>query len=144
MTFSPLREASVILNSMAYFQLLNKTKIFTKNLSLATGNKNLNIRIDSSILSFSPTVDDLHSCLPSSKAVVQRCQTYNLIKKETLAQLFSCEFCEISKNTFFYRTRLVAASASSKILCSMYFQTIRRVVFKGLPLLGELMCYQRL
>ena len=25
----------------------------------------------------------------------------NFIKKETLAQLFSCEFCEISKNTFF-------------------------------------------
>ena len=23
------------------------------------------------------------------------------IKKETLAQVFSCEFCEISKNTFF-------------------------------------------
>ena len=25
----------------------------------------------------------------------------NVIKKETLAQVFSCEFCEISKNTFF-------------------------------------------
>ena len=34
----------------------------------------------------------------------------NFIKKETLAQVFSCEFCEISKNTFFYRTPLVAAS----------------------------------
>ena len=33
----------------------------------------------------------------------------NFIKKETLAQVFSCEFCEISKNTFFYRTPLVAA-----------------------------------
>ena len=32
------------------------------------------------------------------------------IKKETQAQVFSCEFCEISKNTFFYRTPLVAAS----------------------------------
>ena len=31
-------------------------------------------------------------------------------KKEILAQVFSCEFCEISKNTFFYRTPLVAAS----------------------------------
>ena len=27
-----------------------------------------------------------------------------LIKKETLAQVFSCEFCEISKNNFSYRT----------------------------------------
>ena len=25
----------------------------------------------------------------------------NFIKKETLAQVFSCEFCEIFKNTFF-------------------------------------------
>ena len=28
-------------------------------------------------------------------------QACNFIKKETLAQVFSCEFCEISKNTFF-------------------------------------------
>ena len=30
--------------------------------------------------------------------------------KETLAQVFSCKCCEISKKTFFYRTPLVAAS----------------------------------
>ena len=35
----------------------------------------------------------------------------NFIKKETLVQVFSCEFCEISKNTFLYRTLLVATSA---------------------------------
>ena len=29
--------------------------------------------------------------------------TFN--KNETLARMFSCEFCDISKNTFFYRTR---------------------------------------
>ena len=34
----------------------------------------------------------------------------HFIEKETLEQVFSCEFCEIFKNTFFYRTRLVAAS----------------------------------
>ena len=28
-------------------------------------------------------------------------QACNFIKKETLAQMFSCEFCEIVKNTFF-------------------------------------------
>ena len=28
----------------------------------------------------------------------------------SLAQVFSCEFCEISKNTFFHRTPLMAAS----------------------------------
>ena len=34
----------------------------------------------------------------------------NFIKKETLAQVFSSKFCEISKKTFCYRTLLVAAS----------------------------------
>ena len=32
-----------------------------------------------------------------------------LLKKETRAQVFSCEFCEISKNAFYYRTPPVAA-----------------------------------
>ena len=31
----------------------------------------------------------------------------NFIKKKTLAQVFSCEFFEISKNTFWHRTPLV-------------------------------------
>ena len=35
---------------------------------------------------------------------------YNFIKKETQAQVFSCDFCEISKNTFFNRPTLVATS----------------------------------
>ena len=33
-----------------------------------------------------------------------------LLKKETLAQLFSCQFCKISKEHPFYRTPLAAAS----------------------------------
>ena len=50
-----------------------------------------------------------------TEAVVQRCSVKkvfacNFIKKETLTQAFSCEFCEISNNTFSYRTPLVAAS----------------------------------
>ena len=36
--------------------------------------------------------------------------TCKFIKKETLTQVFSCEFCEITKNIFFYRTPPVAAS----------------------------------
>ena len=35
------------------------------------------------------------------------------IKKETLAQVFSCEFCEISKNTFFTEHLWTTASVSS-------------------------------
>ena len=38
----------------------------------------------------------------------------NFIKKETLVQVFSCAFCEISKNTFCYRTSLVTASICSR------------------------------
>ena len=52
----------------------------------------------------------------SSEAVVRKCSVkkvepaaYNFIKKETLAQVFSCEFCEISKNTLSYKTPPVAA-----------------------------------
>ena len=36
----------------------------------------------------------------------------NFIKKQTLKQVFSCEFCEIFKNTFLYRIPLVATSDS--------------------------------
>ena len=39
----------------------------------------------------------------------------NFIKKETLAQVFSHEFSEISKKTFFYGTPPVAASVFSHI-----------------------------
>ena len=36
--------------------------------------------------------------------------TCQFIKKETLAQMFSCEFCNLFKNSFLYRAPLVAAS----------------------------------
>ena len=39
-----------------------------------------------------------------------------LIKKETLAQTFSCKCCEISQNTFSYKAPVVAASAHSWLL----------------------------
>ena len=44
----------------------------------------------------------------SGKHLCQSCQPQacNFIKKETLAQAFSCKFCEISKNIFFSRTPL--------------------------------------
>ena len=64
-----------------------------------------------------------------SEAVAQRCsakkvileisrnsQVCNFIKKEVLAQVFSCEFCAISKKTFLHRTPLVTASVVSEVL----------------------------
>ena len=47
-----------------------------------------------------------HRCFP---------EAFNFTKKETLALVFFCEFCEISKNTFYYRTLLVAASENKEI-----------------------------
>ena len=42
----------------------------------------------------------------------------NFIKKEPLPQVFSCEFCEISKNTFFTENLRTTASSNIKdILC---------------------------
>ena len=44
-----------------------------------------------------------------------------LLKKETLAEVFSCDFCKISKNTFPYRTPLVAASAVTELFIFFRF-----------------------
>ena len=41
----------------------------------------------------------------------------NFIKKESMAQVFSCEFCEISTNTFF--TEHLWAIASEKLLSNV-------------------------
>ena len=41
--------------------------------------------------------------------------------KQTLAQVFSCEFCEISKNTFSYRTPLGDCFYSSASTSTEYF-----------------------
>ena len=59
----------------------------------------------------------------------------NFIKKEALAQMFSYEFCEISKNTFFYRTRLVVAygmiqSNVDALALKVYHQLISRHLFQ--------------
>ena len=37
--------------------------------------------------------------------------------KNTLAQVLSCQFCETSKNSFSYKTRLVTASSASGLTC---------------------------
>ena len=41
-------------------------------------------------------------------------QACNFIKKETLTQVFSCEFCKISKNTFFTEHLWTIASESCR------------------------------
>ena len=53
------------------------------------------------------------------------------MQKESLAQVFSCEFCEIPKNTFFHRTPLVAASGLTVTVCfqkNEYFKNVNFVI----------------
>ena len=77
-----------------------------------------------------------------SEAVARRPYTCNFTKKETSAQLFLCEFYEISKSTFSNRTPLVATSDSSWYLyhwlwanvvgCTSIFFQIRKTLSHGL------------
>ena len=55
-----------------------------------------------------------------NKVAGLRPQAWNFIKKETLAQVFSCEFCKIFKNIFSYRTPLVAASVCVRLWLSKF------------------------
>ena len=45
------------------------------------------------------------------KGIQKKPEACNFVKKETLAQVFSCEFCEISKNTVFTEHLWATASA---------------------------------
>ena len=49
---------------------------------------------------------------------------FSFIKKETLAQVFSCKFCEISKNTFFTEHLWTTASNVCFVWVSKCFQNI--------------------
>ena len=55
-----------------------------------------------------------NTCARVSFLIKLRADACNLIKKETLAQLFSCEFCKISKNTFY--TEHLRATGSERAL----------------------------
>ena len=41
------------------------------------------------------------TCARVSFIIKLQAEAWNFIKKESLEPVFSCEFCEISKNTFF-------------------------------------------
>ena len=53
----------------------------------------------------------------------------NFIKKETLVQMFSYEFYEISKNTFSYRTSPVTAMSFKRRLYHYNYIEIGRLIF---------------
>ena len=84
------------------------------------------------------------NCLSVFDHFIRAC---NFIKKETLAQVFSCEFCEISKNTFSYRAPLVTASANSLLWWSKWnnwpwcFFKLVRLLSRDLKLLRCLVLF---
>ena len=51
-----------------------------------------------------------NTCARVSFLIKLQASACNFIKKEALAQVLSCEFCEIFKSTFFYRTPPVGSS----------------------------------
>ena len=52
---------------------------------------------------------------------------FNFIEKETLAQLFSCDFCKISKSTFL--TKHLRTTASVLVLPSYFAENQSTVSF---------------
>ena len=62
-----------------------------------------------------------NTCAKVSFLIKLQPQTCNFIKKEALAELFSCEFCEISMNTFSYRTPPVVVSEVSNVKIKFMF-----------------------
>ena len=63
----------------------------------------------------------------------------------TLAQVFSCEFCEIFKNIFFYRTPLVAASVNAlerlKTFLKLFFCDLKQKSFESILSFYEILVY---
>ena len=53
-------------------------------------------------------------CARASFLINLQALDLQLYQKETLTQVLSCEFCQISKNTIFYRTPPLAASIERK------------------------------
>ena len=67
-----------------------------------------------------------------NKFAGKRPEAYDFIKKESLAQVLSCELCEISKNIFSYRTPLLDDyyKSHSKLLLQIGSIDTRRKFFK--------------
>ena len=64
-------------------------------------------------------ISQIHRKMPVPEPLFNKVEL-KFFKKETVAQVFSCEFCEIFKNTFSYRTPSVNVSAPS-VAASAFF-----------------------
>ena len=73
-------------------------------------------------LKFSQNLQE-NTCARVSFLTELQAESSNFIKKKTLSQVLSCEFCETFKNTFVSGTPPVAASAT-------FFRYVRNDAFK--------------
>ena len=70
-----------------------------------------------------------NTCSKVSYLIKLQAWAYNFVKKETLAQVFACEFCEISHNTFSYRApfddcfRIFLRKRKNSLLEDRYIQS---------------------
>ena len=102
-----------------------------------------------------------HMCDRVSFLIKLQPSVCNFIKRETLAQVFFCEFCKISKNAFSYITPPVAASEvyeknsftysfscillsfsknASRLLLPRGFESVRAKFLSGLQAKGSARC----
>ena len=102
----PRLEFLALLTGMRSFTFISKelkfesTKIITWNIEVA---QTCSVRkVFSEILQKSQE----NTCARVSILIKLQAWACSFIKKETLAQVFSCDFCEISKEHLFHRTPL--------------------------------------
>ena len=76
--------------------------------------------------------------LKNSLNLQENTQACNFVKKETLTQVLSCEFCEIFKNTCFYSTPPMAPSGKRQFLFSYFIIVFNMMNFLVIPLIIQL------
>ena len=82
--------------------------------------------------------------MPESLFLIKlQAEPYNFIKKETLLQVFSFEFCKTFKSTFFYITPSVVTSVSLNIclfFCIVFYR-LGYAIYVGVLLIFGLQMY---
>ena len=73
--------------------------------------------------------------------------TCNFIKKENQAQVFSCEFCEISKSTFCYRTppacNFIKKGTLPKVFSYEFCKVSKNTCYRTPPVAASVYCRKK-
>ena len=73
-------------------------------------------------------ISDLVSQIAAKPTAPQAC---NFVKNEAVAQVFSCEFCEISKNTFLTEHLQATASVAFPFSSGSFLYSLQVTLIKG-------------